>query len=592
MGKKEGPVLGRNLLKSQTQTKKTRRAAQQEGYLHTTDMQDGFDWGRLNLQSVTEDDTYTDFMNTAELAGRDFDAERWNVKLLDAQTRQIYIDTQEGETPLKELPEDEKVLAIPRRPQWTGLTAEQLKEEENKNFLEWRRNLASIQEEYGCVVTPYEKNLEFWRQLWRVIERSDLVIQIVDSRHPLLFRSPDLEKYVKEVSTLKQNLILINKADLLTEQQRESWAEYFKKENINFAFFSAVDEEDMKDEGQDEETDDVNEEDQVEESDRKVSDDENEPDSQGEVTDDVKEEGQVEESESKVSDDEHDPNSPLKVPSKTDILSCDQMVAMFRSYKRHQTEQITVGFIGYPNVGKSSTINKLLCSKKVRVSQTPGKTKHFQTLPLYDDLTLCDCPGLVMPSICNSKAGMALQGILPIDQLRDHVPAINLLLSFIPPHVLESKYGLVLPREDGVFVKMTSELLLGAYGTLRGFMTAGGRPDQSRAARIILKDFVNGKLLHCEAPPGVEQVTYHTHEIEVRRVFKLEADKETEARRLQCVRKTKAEVIDNNFFDRMGHGAHVKGSKKLGNRLSDKNKSKKKSRIVYADLDPKRHGHV
>jgi len=592
MGKKEGPVLGRNLLKSQTQTKKTRRAAQQEGYLHTTDMQDGFDWGRLNLQSVTEDDTYTDFMNTAELAGRDFDAERWNVKLLDAQTRQIYIDTQEGETPLKELPEDEKVLAIPRRPQWTGLTAEQLKEEENKNFLEWRRNLASIQEEYGCVVTPYEKNLEFWRQLWRVIERSDLVIQIVDSRHPLLFRSPDLEKYVKEVSTLKQNLILINKADLLTEQQRESWAEYFKKENINFAFFSAVDEEDMKDEGQDEETDDVNEEDQVEESDRKVSDDENEPDSQGEVTDDVKEEGQVEESESKVSDDEHDPNSPLKVPSKTDILSCDQMVAMFRSYKRHQTEQITVGFIGYPNVGKSSTINKLLCSKKVRVSQTPGKTKHFQTLPLYDDLTLCDCPGLVMPSICNSKAGMALQGILPIDQLRDHVPAINLLLSYIPPHVLESKYGLVLPREDGAFVKMTSELLLGAYGTLRGFMTAGGRPDQSRAARIILKDFVNGKLLHCEAPPGVEQVTYHTHEIEVRRVFKLEADKETEARRLQCVRKTKAEVIDNNFFDRMGHGAHVKGSKKLGNRLSDKNKSKKKSRIVYADLDPKRHGHV
>jgi len=592
MGKKEGPVLGRNLLKSQTQTKKTRRAAQQEGYLHTTDMQDGFDWGRLNLQSVTEDDTYTDFMNTAELAGRDFDAERWNVKLLDAQTRQIYIDTQEGETPLKELPEDEKVLAIPRRPQWTGLTAEQLKEEENKNFLEWRRNLASIQEEYGCVVTPYEKNLEFWRQLWRVIERSDLVIQIVDSRHPLLFRSPDLEKYVKEVSTLKQNLILINKADLLTEQQRESWAEYFKKENINFAFFSAVDEEDMKDEGQDEETDDVNEEDQVEESDRKVSDDENEPDSQGEVTDDVKEEGQVEESESKVSDDEHDPNSPLKVPSKTDILSCDQMVAMFRSYKRHQTEQITVGFIGYPNVGKSSTINKLLCSKKVRVSQTPGKTKHFQTLPLYDDLTLCDCPGLVMPSICNSKAGMALQGILPIDQLRDHVPAINLLLSYIPPHVLESKYGLVLPREDGAFVKMTSELLLGAYGTLRGFMTAGGRPDQSRAARIILKDYVNGKLLHCEAPPGVDQDTYHTHEVEVRRVFKLEADKETEARRLQCVRKTKAEVIDNNFFDRMGHGAHVKGSKKLGNRLSDKNKSKKKSRIVYADLDPKRHGHV
>ena len=91
---------------------------------------------------------------------------------------------------------------------------------------------------------------------------------------------------------------------------------------------------------------------------------------------------------------------------------------------------------------------------------------------------MCDCPGLVMPSICNSKAGMVLQGILPIDQLRDHVPVITLLLTFIPPHVLEAKYGLVLPRENGAHTKLTSEQLLTAYGTLRGFMTTGGRPDQ------------------------------------------------------------------------------------------------------------------
>ena len=122
---------------------------------------------------------------------------------------------------------------------------------------------------------------------------------------------------------------------------------------------------------------------------------------------------------------------------------------------------------------------------KVRVSETPGKTKHFQTLVLEDDITLCDCPGLVMPSICNSKVGMVLQGILPIDQLRDHVPVITLLLTYIPPHVLESKYGLVLPREDGVHAQLSSELLLGAYGTLRGFMTSGGRPDQVRFLVLV-----------------------------------------------------------------------------------------------------------
>ena len=129
---------------------------------------------------------------------------------------------------------------------------------------------------------------------------------------------------------------------------------------------------------------------------------------------------------------------------------------------------------------------------KVKVSETPGKTKHFQTLVLEDDITLCDCPGLVMPSICNSKAGMVLQGILPIDQLRDHVPVITLLLTFIPPHVLESKYGLVLPREDGVHAQLSSELLLTAHGTLRGFMTSGtgGRPDQVTFPLLIIFSFI------------------------------------------------------------------------------------------------------
>merc|ERR1719189_2721937 len=161
-------------------TKKSRRVAQQEGFLHTTDMQDGYDWGRLNLQSVTEDDTYTDFMNTAELAGREFDAEKWNVKLLDAQTRQVYIDTTEKKVAAEDLTDSQKILRIPRRPEWTHLTAEELRVKENDSFLEWRRGLSVLQENTDCVITPYEKNLEFWRQLWRVIERSDVVIQIVD----------------------------------------------------------------------------------------------------------------------------------------------------------------------------------------------------------------------------------------------------------------------------------------------------------------------------------------------------------------------------------------------------------------------------
>ena len=59
--------------------------------------------------------------------------------------------------------------------------------QERTAFLKWRRNLALLEEEEGLVLTPFEKNLEVWRQLWRVLERSDIVVQV--HHHLTLFPS-------------------------------------------------------------------------------------------------------------------------------------------------------------------------------------------------------------------------------------------------------------------------------------------------------------------------------------------------------------------------------------------------------------------
>ena len=59
---------------------------------------------------------------------------------------------------------------------------------------------------------------------------------------------------------------------------------------------------------------------------------------------------------------------------------------------------LTIGTIGYPNVGKSSLINSLMGKRVVSVSKTPGHTKHFQTIFINSKIRLCDCPGLVFPS--------------------------------------------------------------------------------------------------------------------------------------------------------------------------------------------------
>lgn len=50
-------------------------------------------------------------------------------------------------------------------------------------------------------------------------------------------------------------------------------------------------------------------------------------------------------------------------------------------------------------------------------------------------------------------------------------------------------------------------------------MTSNGQPDQSRSSRYVLKDYVNGKLLYCVAPPTVPQETYQTYPARQRKVI-------------------------------------------------------------------------
>lgn len=47
-------------------------------------------------------------------------------------------------------------------------------------------------------------------------------------------------------------------------------------------------------------------------------------------------------------------------------------------------------------------------------------------------------------------------------------------------------------------------------------MTARGQPDQSRSARYVLKDYVNGRLLYCHAPPGHNQAVFHEYAPRIR----------------------------------------------------------------------------
>ncbi|KAI1138666.1 P-loop containing nucleoside triphosphate hydrolase protein [Hypoxylon sp. FL0543] len=451
----------------------------------------------VKMRSVTEQGALDEFLATAELAGTDFTAEKMNnVKIIHTDQRNPYLlSAAEERHVVGKHAKHRARLTVPRRPKWdASTTADELDQLERESFLNWRRGLAELQENNDLLMTPFERNLEVWRQLWRVIERSDLVVQIVDARNPLMFRSEDLESYVKDVDPAKKNLLLVNKADMMTTNQRKAWAKYFKEKRIAYRFFSASlakqlnDERDLEDEPEEP----LNGESANPKTIRTAT------------ADGASEEGSDE--------DEHEDSGVAlsqDADDDTRILTVEELEDIFLKHAYdpdNPDKKLQIGLVGYPNVGKSSTINALIGAKKVSVSATPGKTKHFQTIHLSEKVILCDCPGLVFPNFATTKADLVCNGVLPIDQLREYTGPATVVAHRIPQPFLEAVYGIHIktrPLEEGGTGVPTASELLSAYAKARGFTTQGvGQPDESRAARVILKDYVNGKLLYVEPPPG------------------------------------------------------------------------------------------
>jgi large subunit GTPase 1 len=234
-------------------------------------------------KSVLELQELDDFLLTAELANQQFAVEHEGVVILD-ETARHYSHQQQANTPRVTFADNDNnlhqqssstvvpsfaftELSVPRRPKWDSTTTpQQLEVNERESFLQWRRSIAQQEEKlftleqttvttgsinHRIAATPFEKNLQVWRQLWRVLERSDCVLQLVDGRNPLFYLSYDLKQYATE-DLKKPMMILVNKSDYLSKEQRQLWYDYLTKElgwdPDSILFFSAITEQQVLDE--------------------------------------------------------------------------------------------------------------------------------------------------------------------------------------------------------------------------------------------------------------------------------------------------------------------------------------------------------
>ena len=182
-----------------------------------------------------------------------------------------------------------------------------------------------------------------------------------------------------------------------------------------------------------------------------------------------------------------------KVVGTSKTVGAEDLMQIIKNYCRHGDVKmsITVGVIGFPNVGKSSVINSLKKTKVASVSNVPGHTKTVQEIHLDKNVRLLDCPGVVF-SDENADSAL-LRNVIRVEDLPDPCIPVEIITRKVTKDILRKIYNV----ED---YKTTQELLAN-IARKRGRLLKGGIADVNDAARLVVKDWNAGRIpFHTPCP--------------------------------------------------------------------------------------------
>ena len=182
-----------------------------------------------------------------------------------------------------------------------------------------------------------------------------------------------------------------------------------------------------------------------------------------------------------------------------DLLKAAQVAGEKVNERRHGRgmlpRPVRAVVVGFPNVGKSALINRLLKKKVVASANKPGVTRQLRWIRISDEIELLDTPGVIPPLLHDQDAALKLAicddiGQAAYDNVLVAAEAVDLLMRLNVK--LGSRY-IVDPATVSSGIEYIHEVA--ALNKFQG--------DLDKVARLILYDFRKGKLgaIALEFPP-------------------------------------------------------------------------------------------
>ncbi|ETO02431.1 hypothetical protein RFI_35005, partial [Reticulomyxa filosa] len=128
-------------------------------------------------------------------------------------------------------------------------------------------------------------------------------------------------------------------------------------------------------------------------------------------------------------------------------VGAEALIQLLKNYARSLDLKapITVGFIGYPNTGKSSVINSLKRTQAVGTSSVPGFTTQLKEVKLDSSVKLIDSPGVILNQH-EMETRLVLRNALKVQSVDSVEAVVRHILKCIPFNKIARIYGLT-PQE-------------------------------------------------------------------------------------------------------------------------------------------------